>query len=279
MSLPMANSAMAAPEFEGGRVAGWGRDLGPLSARNTSKGALLAEAHAVFRALGSGASVAEVHAASLAGRILRQRTRETRRHIWNALRHRYFAWTPPRWVLADLTDAAQGEVTDARFVGLAYVHYARRDRLTFQFVTEKLSAFWKAKTLEVRREDVLDFLADCGSREVRVRGWRESTRKKLAGNVLSALRDFGLLEGVQRKKIRRPVVPPEVALHLCRLLCGEGLRGRAVVEAPDWRLFLWEPHDVGLALGGLAQQGHLRFEKSGRTVVLDVPEHPAGETR
>lgn len=262
-----------------GLAARWGRDVGALSARNTSKGALLAEAHAVFRALDSGASVAEVQAACLSGRILRQRTRETRRHIWKALHHRYFAWNPPRWVLADLTDAAQGEATDARFVGLAYVHYARRDRLTFEFVTQALCALWKARALEVRRDDVLDFLADCGSREVHVKGWRETTRKKLAGNVLTALRDFGLLEGVQRKKIRRPIVPPEVALHLCRLLYGEGLRGRAVVEAPDWRLFLWEPHDVNLALGGLAQQRHLRFEKSGRTVVLDVPEHPAGETR
>ena len=269
-------------EAEGGGMglaARWGRDVGPLSARNTSKGALLPEARAVFRAFNCAASVAEVQAACLSGRILRQRARETRRQIWNALHHRYFAWNPPRWVLADLTDAAQGEVTDARFVGLAYVHYARRDRLTFEFVTQELCALSKARALEVRRDDVLDFLADCGSREARVKGWRETTRKKLAGNVLTALRDFGLLEGVRRKKIRRPVVPPEVALHLCRLLYGEGLRGRAAVEAPDWRLFLWEPQDVNLTLGGLAQQGHLRFEKSGRTVVLEVLEHPSGEVR
>jgi hypothetical protein len=260
-------------------AAQWGRDVGPLSARNSSKGALVAEAHAVFRALSSGASLAEVRAACLSGRILRQRTRETRRRIWNALHHRYFAWNPPRWVLADLTDAAQAEVTDPRFLGLAYVHYARRDRLTFEFVTQQLCALWKARALDVRREDVLDFLADCGNREVHVKGWRETTRKKLAGNVLTALRDFGLLEGVQRKKIRRPVVPPEVVLHLCRLLYGEGLRGRAAVEAPDWRLFLWEPQDVNLALGGLAQRGHLRFEKSGRTVVLEVPGPPGGGAR
>lgn len=255
-----AATSPAADRAGEGPAARWGRDVGRFSARNTSKGALLAEAQAVFRLLGSGASVAEVQAACLSGRILRQRARETRRQIWNALHHRYFAWNPPRWVLAELAEAARGEATDARFVGLAYVHYARRDRLTFEFVTEKLAAFRRARTVEVRRDDVLDYLAGCEDRQVQVKRWRESTRKKLAGNVLSALRDFGLLKGVQRKRLRRPAVPPEVALHLWRLLHTEGLRGRAVVEALDWRLFLWEAEDVKLALGGLR-----------------LPEEPLGE--
>jgi hypothetical protein len=253
-----------------------GRDTGPVSARNSSKGALVAEAHAVFRALASGKRLAEVRAACLSGKLFRQSARETRRHIWQCLHWRYFAWNPPRWVLADLSDAAKGDVTDRRFVGLAYLHYARRDQLTFDFVTNGLWERWKHKTSDVRRDDVLDFLADYASRDA-VKKWRESTRKKLAGNVLSSLRDFGLLTGVQRKSLQRPVAVPEVALHLCRLLHAEGLRGRTLLEARDWRLFLWEPHDTSFALAQLAQRGEIRFERSGRTVVLDVPETPRGD--
>ncbi len=256
-----------------------GRDAGAVSTRNTSKGALLAEAHAVFRALASGKGLNEVRTACLAGRLLRQPARETRHRIWDALHWRYFAWGPPRWVLADLADAARGDGTDRRFVGLAYLHYVRRDRLTFDFVTDRLWTKWKSKTLEVRRDDVLDFLAEYEARDAAVKKWRESTRKKLAGNVLSALRDFGLLTGVQRKSLQRPVAVPEVALHLGRLLDGEGLRGRALLEARDWRLFLWEQHDTSLALAQLAQRGEIRFERSGRTVVLEIPGHPVGEAR
>jgi hypothetical protein len=160
---------------------------------------------------------------------------------------------------------------------MLYVHYARRDRLTFDFVTDRLWTRWKSKALEVRRDDVLDFLADHESHDTAVKKWRESSRKKLAGNVLSALRDFGLLTGAQRKSLQRPVIVPEVALHLCRLLDAEGLRGRALLEARDWRLFLCEPHDTSLALAQLAQRGEIRFERSGRTVVLEVPRHPLGE--
>ena len=223
----------------------------------------------------------EVRSACLTGRLFRQSARETRHRIWDALHWRYFAWNPPLWVLADLEEAASGDENDRRFVGLAYVHYARRDRLMFEFAPDRLWSCWKKKGFEVRRDDVLDFLADCESRDTAVRKWRESTRKKLAGNVLSALRDFGVLTGVQRKLLQRPVVAPEVALHICRILDGEGLRGRALLEARDWRLFLWEPHDtaLALALAQLAQRGEIRFERSGRTVMLDVPRHPFGEAR
>jgi len=248
-----------------------------VSARNSSKGALIREAHQIFRALASGMLVEDLRRASLTGRLLRQSARETRRRIWDALHWRYFAWNPPRWVLVDLMEAAKEDVTDRRFVGLAYLHYARRDRLTFDFVTDRLWTLWKSKTYDVRRDNVLDFLADYKSRDAAVQRWRESTRKKLAGNVLSALGDFGLLTGVQRKSLQRPVVGPEIALHLCRLLDGEGLRGRALLEARDWRLFLWEPHDTSLALAQLAQRGEIRFERSGRTIVLEVPGHLLGE--
>jgi len=260
----------------------WGRDTGHVSTRNSSKGALLAEAHAVFCLVGSGATPDELRAGCFAGKVLRQSARETRRRIWWALHWRYFSWNPPQWVLSDLAEASAGNVTDRAFVGLAYLHYVRRDRLTYDFVTDKLWARYHSKAskaTEVSRDDVLDFLANYESRDSGIKKWRESTRKKLAGNVLSALRDFGVLTGVQRKSLQRPVVPPEVALHLCRLLDYEGLRGRALLEAKDWRLFLWEPHDTSLALAQLAQRGDVRFERSGRTVVLEVPEHPRAGSR
>jgi hypothetical protein len=247
-----------------------GRDLGPYSTRNTSKGSLLAEAHLVFRAIASGKSVDEVRSACLGGSLLRQPARETRRHIWDSLNWRFFAWGPPSWVISDLAAAAaRSELTSPRFVGLVYVHFARRDRLSFDFVRDKLWPLWKAGTRDVRRDDVVDFLAEIPIGQ-RAR-WRETTRVKLAGNVLSALRDFDLLTGVRRKLLHRPVVAHEVTLHLCRLLDAEGLRGRALLEAQDWRLMLWDIQDTSQALAQLAQRGDLRFERSGRTVVLDVP--------
>jgi hypothetical protein len=254
-----------------------GRDAGSYSTRNSSKGSLVPEAHLIFRALASGKSLDEVRSSCLGGKLLRQAARETRHRIWEALHWRFFSWAPPPWVLEDLASASSSDVTSPRFVGLVYLHFARRDRLTFDFVVDKLWSLWRSGARDVRRDDVIDFLAESANGQ-RAR-WRESTRVKLAGNVLSALRDFGLLTGVQRKALQRPVVAPEVVLHLCRLLDAEGLRGRALLEARDWRLFLWDVQDTSQALSQLAQRGDIRFERSGRTVVLEVPQHPRGEER
>jgi hypothetical protein len=50
----------------------------------------------------------------------------------------------------------------------------------------------------------------------------------------------------------------------------EGKRGRALLEAPDWRLFLWSEAQVVHALANLAQQQWMRFEKGGRTVIIEL---------
>lgn len=253
-----------------------GRDAGPVSARNSSKGALVSEAQDVFRAIANGMAVGDLRQACLTGRLLRHPARETRRRVWDSIHYRYLAWSPPEWVIADLAGAAAGEPGSRIFIGLAYLHYARRDRLTYDFVTERLWANWRENTPSASRDDVLDFITEYEQRAIIVRRWRDSTRLKLAGNVLSALRDFGLLTGVQRKVLQRPPVPLEVVLHLCRLLDAEGLCGRALLDASDWRLFLFDAYDISQALAQLAQRGEIHFEKSGRTTVLDMPRHPLG---
>lgn len=256
-----------------------GRDVGPPSTRNTSKGALIREARAVFRELGRGTSVADLRRACLEGPLLRKSATETRNRVWDALHWRYFVWGPPRWVLLDLAAAASDAADIGHFSRLLYIHYARRDRLTFDFITKHLWSLWRSRVSEVSRGDVLDFLAAYESEHPGTRKWRESTRTKLAGNLLSAVRDFGLLHGTQRKTLRRPPVAPGVALHLLRLLHREGLRGKALLDAADWRLFLWDSADVTNSLSALAQRGELRFERSGSTVMLDVAMPPEGAHR
>lgn len=253
-----------------------GRDLRDYSSRTSSKGALLSETHAVFRALVDGLSLEDVKKACLSGRLFRQTARETRRHIWTAIHWRFFEWDPPQWVIGDYMQSAAGNYREPGFVGLVYLHYARRDRLVFDFVAEVLWFLRSRRSVEVTRSDVLGFLKDA----VEVQGirWREATLTKVAGNVLTKLRDFGLLIGRQRKRIQQPTVVPEVALHLTRLLYAEGLRGRSLIEAPDWRLFLWDVDDVAQSLAGLGRGGQLRFERLGRTVVLEMPAQQGNPT-
>jgi hypothetical protein len=105
---------------------------------------------------------------------------------------------------------------------------------------------------------------------------RSGTRPlaRCASHLLSSLGDFGLLQGTQIRTIQRPVIALETVYHLLVILWAEGNRGRAILQSPDWHIFLWQEIDVVNALSDLAQRGWVQFEKAGQTVMLDLIRMP-----
>lgn len=246
------------------------RDTGPYSARNSSKGALIEEAHRVFSSLSDGMSLADVRQKVLSGALLVQRSSENRKRIWILIQQRYLSRDQP-W-LAELlgTEAAAGPHSRS-FTSLLYLLYALRDRLTFDFVTEVLWSKGYQGRPVVTRDDVLDLLNQAASTQPQIERWSESTRIKLAGSILTALRDFGVLEGKQKKIVVRPALPLLTAEALLRILISEGSRGREVIQSEVWRLFLMTESDVVSTLTKLSLDKRIRFEKAGTTVVLETP--------
>jgi hypothetical protein len=253
------------------------RDRSPFSARNTSKGALVDEAHAVFSAIHEGLTVGEARIAIRDGEILRKPSYETRQRILDSLTHRYF-WPEGEWSIQSLAKATEAGARSPEFLSLAYLYYALRDRFTFEFIAGPVWERWRNRSTNITQADVLQFLEHQGAEEPQVRKWRESTRAKLASNTLTALREFGLLRGIYSKQIQKPVIAPETTFHLLCILLAEGQDGRSIVEARDWRLFLWSESEVAQALGELSQKRWIRFEKSGRTVILELLRKP-GESQ
>jgi hypothetical protein len=245
-------------------------DTGPYSARNTSKGALLAETAQVVSALASGLSLDDTRRKIMDGSLLRQPTRATRRRIWHALHHRFFARRMD-WIAAALKDAFAAGTRSREFISIVYLHYALSDHLTYDVITDLIWERWTEHRLLVSRADVLSFLDKMTSAQPQIGRWSESSRLKLAGGVLTALRDFGVLEGTQKKRLVQPVLPLQTAEHLLRILIMEGVMGKDVVDHPAWRLFLCAPHDVADALSRLAMLRRIGFERAGSTVVLHTP--------
>lgn len=246
------------------------RDHGPYSARNSSKGALIEEAGRVFTAIAEGQSIDDVRDQALRGALLAQRSRENRERIWSSIQQRYLVSSAP-WLILELAQATRFGTQGREFISLLYLLYALRDRLTFNFITTVLWFKRGESRPVISRNDVIDLLRQAANIQPQIGRWSESTRIKLAGSILTALRDFGLLEGQQKKVLVRPLLPLATAEALLRLLIMEGHRGRQVVEADIWRLFLLSESDVALTLANLAQQGAIRFERAGSTVVLETP--------
>ncbi len=246
------------------------RDCGTYSASNSSKGALIDEASRVLNALGEGRSLDEVREEVLTGSLLIQRSRANRKRIWALIRKRYL-FSDSGWLQARLIEAAGCGSQSDEFLSLLYLLYALRDQLTFDFMTQSVWDRTFEQSTTVSRNDVLDLLTRASAAQPQIDRWSESTRIKLAGSILTALRDFGVLEGKQKKSIGRPPLPDLTAEVLLRILIAEGKRGREVIESLTWRLFLRSENEVAAILSKLAQSGRIRFEKVGATVVLDTP--------
>lgn len=255
------------------------RDRSAVSTRVSSKGALLKETFTVFSAVRTGLPLANVRQAILDAEVLQKSAFHTRRTIWNALKHRYLG-VGSDWIGMSLAASTKEGTQSPDYLSLAYLYFALRDRLIFDFVTGPIWDRWQRQATSVDSAEYLTFLDQQAETFPELKKWRESTLKKLASNTLSSLRDFGLLQGTQTKHIRRVTVAPETVFHLLAILTAEGLEGKAILEAPDWRLFLWSEAEISNALKELAQMNWVRFERGGRTVILQmirVPEVSYGQ--
>jgi len=247
------------------------RDLGPYSSRYSSKGSLLTEAGNVIHSLSKGFTIEEVRKQALDGTILRQRTHTSRKKIWRDLHYRLLAHRTP-WLENALKYARKKGLHSPEFVSIVYLHYALRDHLTYDVVTNVIWNKWQNGQTEINREDVLSLLDDAFCIQPQINRWAESTRVKLAASILTALRDFGVLDGSQKKRIVRPVFPIFAAENLLRILISEDIQGREVLEHSTWRLFLCTQEDVANMLVRLDQAKRIQFERTGEIIVLHTPE-------
>lgn len=252
------------------------RETGQYAARNASKGAMLPELYKLTTTFRGRMQREALKHFVFNDNGLNKNTYENRRAIWSRLSYRYFSlW--PEWIGEALAQAASQGIQSAEFLSLAYVYYVLRDCLTCDFIAGPLWQKWQAGSTHVSVADFAVYLSACAETSPEARRWSEETRRRLARNTLAALRDFGLLKGTQTKALQRPAVGLEAAYHLLAVLWAEGQRGRSLLQAPDWRIFLWEESDTAHALHRMAQQGWVRFERGGQTVILDLVRQP-GET-
>jgi len=246
------------------------------SSLNSSKGAVVNETFSLFKALDTPFNLNDLRRKVLDGDVFQKGSIETRKSIWKALRHRYLI-VAPEWIAASLVRSTGFGIHSSEFLSLAYLYYAFSDRLTLEFILGPVWEKWQAGVTTLDRCDFLVFLETLVAKHPEIQRWNDSTKKKLASQALSALRDFGLLKGTQLKCIQRPAVASETVFHLLCLLVAEGKEGRAIFESPEWRLFLWNEADISNALLNLAQRKWISFEKGGSTVILNLIRRP-GET-
>lgn len=99
--------------------------------------------------------------------------------------------------------------------------------------------------------------------------WSQSTRTRVIHGLLSALRDFGVLEGKAVKHIATPHISFGGFVYVVGRLKDQGLSAPELVGNHAWRWWLLEDRQVRAHFLEADREGLLRFSEAGSTVRID----------
>ena len=156
----------------------------------------------------------------------------------------------------------------AAFQEACYYEAARTDDLLAEFAAGPLFKWHHEGKRVLDTEEVVGWLAS----DERVPPWGPQTRRRVAQGLISALRDFGLLEGAvggARKRIPVPHLSSRGFLYVALRERSRRDSARAVLESKVWRWFLLAPEAVRRLFLEADRRGYLRFAEAGRIVRID----------
>ena len=101
--------------------------------------------------------------------------------------------------------------------------------------------------------------------------WSETTITRISQGLLSALRDFGVLQGAVNKKIAPAYFPIESFAYVVFYLKQHQPSGAKLIELPDWKLFFLRAGGVERFLFEAHQHGLLEYHVAGSVTRLTFP--------
>lgn len=229
----------------------------------SGKSSLLRETLQVMEALARADSLAEVRTLVVEDNILLKQTGRTRRATWEVIHDRYFSGKglPILHTLARLTTSPLPE-RDRHLI--LFYELAKSSPLVYDLTVACLYTLYMDGRSSVDKADVLAWLDRAqfdGHDEIGE--WSPQTRNKVASNYLTIARDFGLLEGTQRKVFTRLYVPLPAFVYVLYRLKDEGQPTKAIVTSHDFKLFLLDQQAVYLLLDEATRAGYVTFQRAG----------------
>jgi hypothetical protein len=207
--------------------------------------------------------------------ILNKDTDEYRKNILREVTRRYipdkkeFVETPLMKLLA--TDV-RSDVLDwclyYEFAQDSFIHLVTLDFLYPEF---------ERGTLSVQSVDIVTFIESIQDDYANLRARSESTINQAASSYLTALRNFGLLEGKQSKEFAVTYIPNETVAYVVHRLFEKGAKSPSdVIKHDDWTLFLMNESTVRRRLRDISPQ-YVSYEKRGSTERLIMKHDDIGD--
>jgi hypothetical protein len=234
----------------------------PYQSTISGKGGLITETQVVLAQIAAGESLADVREQVISANLLGKPTISTRESIWSSIHRRYLSGRSDDEIRLLARIASSSLPNQARQLVLFYV-FAQVDQLLHDFVVDLLFPLYSSGRSIVDKSDVFAwFDKEASNGHAEIASWSPQTQTRIVRHLLSTSRDFGLLEGTQRKQFRRLFVPLPAFVYVLYDQYQAGLSGRQLLEAEAFRLFLLDNDDVLQLLAEATQYGYVTFRRT-----------------
>jgi hypothetical protein len=154
------------------------------------------------------------------------------------------------------------------------IHYyaaAAAEPLLWDFAIEFLVDREIRGLPEVRTDDAVRFIRLAPADRFPNGRWSPTVSLKVARGLLAGLRDFGMLTGTGKKRITPIYLPTESFAFIAMVRQVAGIKGRATLTDPCWRLFHLSDTSVEQHFLDAHQRKLLSYHAAGSLVRLEFP--------
>jgi hypothetical protein len=237
--------------------------------RLATRAAFYGELRSLLDAVESAVPRAEYRRRVIEDNVLSRRTAAAREKAWKEVAARYGIDGAAPLFRVFLEEYRRASSENDRAL-TAYLLFALHDRLACDLGTEWLYQYIRTAPAELRTADVLAFLKSRERIHSEIAGWSTSSRENIASHYLSALKEFGLARGAQRKASVRPAPGAAPVRFLLRALQLSGVSNLAAVQSPLFRLLGLSLDETVDLLFRLSAERVLRCRIQGDVVDLDL---------
>jgi hypothetical protein len=244
------------------------RSLGPYSSKIIKAGALIGDTKMLFSHWDLHASVDENISQVQRNNVLGKASRSRVEAILAIFRQRYLA---EESVTKALVTLIREKFPTAALERLLYFHSARADQLLRDAVIKILVPMQARGLVDINVRDFERTLAKWVNEGKTTAHWSVPTITRISQGLLSALRDFGVLQGTVNKKITPTYFPIESFAYVVFYLKQHQPSGAKLIESPDWMLFFLQKDGVERYLFEAHQRELLEYHVAGSVTRLTFP--------
>jgi len=240
------------------------------------KGAFLSDAKTVLREIDAGRHPDQVRRAVIEDDLLDHRTRHSRSTVWKEIFRRYISERDPKHVTTLARMVARCPNPTAADLVLFY-EYCQADFLLYDLTAYCTYELYQNARTAIDKVDINEWLSQQEANHPEIAAWSPRTRGRLTVGYLSTIRDFGLVTGTKQKEFHKLYVPREAFVYALYHQKDQGIQGKALIYATDWRLFLLSEREVIFLLEDVANGGFIHFRHAGDIYDLRFVYHDLSE--